>query len=329
MIYYDGVIYNLQKGGGVSVLFNELIRRLPEECYQLSIPKFYTPFGRYISCRQPNNAKIFHSTYYRLARDFNGSTVTTVHDFTYEKYNRGLKQKVHGWQKEKAVQGADVIICVSNSTKSDLLDYYGAALESRIQVVHNGVSEDYYSIPNYTIKNQVLFIGSRNGYKNFKSTVIGLSCIKDVNLICVGGGGFTKAELAFLDKLLPGRYKHAGFLSNEALNYEYNSSICLLYPSKYEGFGIPVLEAMRASCPVVAVNASSIPEVAGDAAYLLDKGNSEEIQQSIEYFMISSNRDLYIKKGLIQASKFSWDKTYQDTLEVYEKLLGYNIGVKK
>ena len=326
MIYYDGVVYSLQSGGGVSVLFNELIERMPCKRYFLDINPLKTRFHRYLDCKISNEFDIFHSTYYRLPSNYNGKVVTTVHDFTYEKYSRGLKKKVHAWQKKRAVKGADLVICVSENTKCDLLKYYGDELKSRIRVVYNGVSDAYHTIENLELRNQVLFVGARDGYKNFLSCVLALSTIDKLELVCVGGGGFSNREVELLEEYLPNRYRHVGFITNEELNKEYNQSVCLLYTSLYEGFGIPVLEAMKASCPVIAVNASSIPEVAGDAAYLLDKGNPEEIRQGIKYFLVKKNRDLHIQKGLTQSDKFSWDRTYLDTLKVYEELLGYKIG---
>ena len=82
---------------------------------------------------------------------------------------------------------------------------------------------------------------------------------------------------------------------------------------------------MRAGCPVVAVNCSSIPEVAGDAAILMSKGDPDEIREAITKIMVSCMRKILIDKGLAQSQKFSWDKTFAETLDVYEDLLGYNI----
>ncbi|HDW2027942.1 TPA: glycosyltransferase, partial [Enterobacter ludwigii] len=120
---------------------------------------------------------------------------------------------------------------------------------------------------------------------------------------------------------IPGRYKHLGRVSDEELNSIYNRVFCLLYPSLYEGFGIPVIEAMRSGCVVIAVNVSSIPEVAGDAAILLDDPHPAAIAHALKEL---ENQLFYNKlrnNGFTQAKKFSWEKCYKDTLAIYKECL--------
>lgn len=326
MILYDGVIYRLQDGGGISVLFNELLSRLPVGSHSLVVPDLKRYLDRYRNFKVASKFDIFHSTYYRLPSSTPGKVVTTVHDFTYERYVKGGRKWVHAWQKNRAIANADKIICVSESTKNDLLHYCGSHYEDRVVVVQNGVSTDYCKLPDVSACSQVLFVGARGGYKNFSPTVQAIAALKDLQLVCVGGGGFTPEELRFLESRIPGRYSHSGFLTNSKLNEEYNKSICLAYTSLYEGFGIPVLEAMRAGCPVVAVDASSIPEVSGDAAYLLEAGAMEEIRMAIDFFCVDENRKIYIERGFSQAKKFSWDSTFNNTVAVYEELLGRKLA---
>lgn len=325
MIFYDGVIYRLQSGGGISVLFNELISRMPLGSYELSLNVESKYLSRYRAVKVNRACDIFHSTYYRLPVRSSCSVVTTVHDYTYERYSSGLKRMVHSWQKNKAIRGADKIICVSESTRRDLLEFSGVHCDKNVVVIHNGVSTEYHSLSAVALENQVLFVGARAGYKNFNSAVQALGSIGSIRLLCVGGGQFDSAELDVLERVMPGRYSHAGYLTNEQLNVEYNRSVCLVYPSLYEGFGIPVLEAMRAGCPVVAVNSSSIPEVAGSAAVLLERGEVEEIRSAVEFFCITENRNDFVARGISQAEKFSWDETFNKTLAVYEELLGRKI----
>lgn len=325
MILYDGIVYRLQKFGGISVLFNEIIKRMPENSYKLVLDSDWRFFERFRKFKSCSEFDLFHSTYYRIPLDDSAPIVTTVHDFTYERFVKGFKKEVHVWQKRKAIEAADIIICVSESTKNDLLYYLGATYEDRIAVVHNGVSHDYRPLSDIALRDQVIYVGSRLGYKNFQNLVKALSFIEGVSLVCVGGGEFSNNELEILNRLIPDRFCFKGLLSNEELNQEYNKSICLVYPSLYEGFGIPVLEAMRAGCPVLAVNSSSIPEVAGQAAFLMEVGAVEEIRDGIEFFCVRENRQKFVRLGTVRAQEFSWDLTFNKTVAVYEKLLGREI----
>jgi mannosyltransferase len=321
LIYFDGIIYKLQKGGGISILFDEIISRLPQSDYTLNVPERLTIGQRYLDLSLNTNFKVFHSTYYRLPKNKSENTITTVHDFTYERFVSGASKRVHSWQKNRAIKNSSEIICVSESTKNDLIYFLGDRFEKLITVIHNGVSSDYRPLSDIVPDSQVLFVGSRFGYKNFSAAALAVSRFSDLKLVCVGGGGFTRKENKFLESHLTGRHYHLGYLSNSDLNVELNRSICLLYPSLYEGFGIPVIEAMRSGCPVVAVNSSSIPEISDGAAYLLERGSVEEIVDAIDFFYIKDNRELFIKLGARQALNFSWDLTFKKTLQVYNKYL--------
>jgi mannosyltransferase len=263
---------------------------------------------------------IFHSTCYRLPNVRNCRVLTTVHDFTYEIVIKGLRGSIHTWQKNNAVLSSDFIICVSNNTKEDLLRFVPGIDENKIAVVYNGATDNYCYVSGTVIKPYVLHVGQRYAYKNFSSLVLAMRTLKDFELVCVGGGGFSKKEIAFLDSVLPNRYRHLGYVTEEQLNRIYNEAFCFVYPSLYEGFGIPVIESMKAGCPVVAVNGSSIPEVAGDAAILVDEGDCHSIEEGIREFLKPSVRNSCVEKGLTWSTNFSWEKCYSDTMAVYRGL---------
>jgi mannosyltransferase len=103
-------------------------------------------------------------------------------------------------------------------------------------------------------------------------------------------------------------------------------SFCLLYPSSHEGFGIPIIESMKAGCPVISINKSSIPEISGNAAILVNGINKKKFIQSIKLLQNKNLRDKYISKGLKQAKKFSWDKCFKETLKFYSEV--YKKSVK-
>jgi mannosyltransferase len=173
------------------------------------------------------------------------------------------------------------------------------------------VSEDY-----------VVFVGSRVSYKNFPLLVKALRHLPDLRLFVVGGGQFSRSELTLLERLLSGRYFHQGNITIDRLKHIYSHAVCLVYPTAYEGFGIPVLEAMATGCPVIAMKSSSIPEVAGDAAVLLEGPDERDLADAILQVSRSDMRQDLIAKGIERARLFSWDATFEKTRTVYEALLG-------
>lgn len=342
-VIFDTIIYDLQKGGGVSVYYSEIIKRIIHDpdlfdsyflCYGPNSKKslgnigvdnpcvFKTRFfERYRDIYLKKNmisGKVFHSSYYRLPANKKIPIITTVHDFTYEKYINGLPQKIHSWQKNRAIKYSDIIICVSENTARDLMEYCDVD-ESKIRVIYNGVSEIYRPLDGLDREKKVIFIGARGGYKNFSTAVDVIQLLPEFQLVIVGGGQLNKKEIGLLENKIPGRYKWLGYLSDEQLNTQYNTAFCLLYPSSYEGFGIPVIEAMRAGCPVIAIDGSSIPEVAGDAGVLIERPDVDLIAEAMHY--IERNYQQLRLSGFSQSSRFSWDLCYNSTRNVYEELI--------
>lgn len=335
---YDGIIELLQKSGGISVYFNEIISRYQRTNNRMIFLRYSK--NNSISIKKENiqqqkirileryrdlilsknESSLFHSTYYRLPKN-KVPVITTVHDFTYEKYINGLPKYVHCWQKYRAIKNSDKIICISKNTADDLLKYCPID-ENKIEIIYNGVSDDYKVIsPLNSYNNEVLFIGSRAKYKNFSLAVNVISKMPDLHLTIIGGGELTTLEKSNLDSKIKGRYKWLGYVSNTELNEIYNVSYCLLYPSSYEGFGIPVIEAMRAGCPVIALNASSIPEIAGNAAILINTLNENNFIEALNTIDFVTERKKYIDAGLINSKRFSWNQCFDETNKVYSTLI--------
>ncbi|WP_232727240.1 glycosyltransferase [Flavobacterium sp. 1] len=160
-------------------------------------------------------------------------------------------------------------------------------------------------------------MGSREKYKNFDFAVKAIAQTNKFKLNIVGSV-LRVEEVAMLNQLIPGRWELFNNIENLTLNELYNNAYALIYPSSCEGFGIPLLEAMKAGCPFIAFNSSSIPEVAGDAGVLIDRLEVLLFNESIS--IIEKNREEIVKKGFNQANKFSWEKCYQETLQVYKDL---------
>jgi mannosyltransferase len=250
-----------------------------------------------------------------------------VHDFTYEYYSSGLARTIHIWQKGLAIKKSEGIICVSENTKNDLVQFYPSVDESKIKVIYNGIGNDFFRMDDALVflsgrfnpldaGKYILFVGDRSKYKNFNVVLDVMSELQGYQLVMIGGSELNENEKA---KIVRERIDHFHFrgIPSEDLNIIYNNAFCLLYPSLYEGFGIPVVESMKAGCPVICSNLSSLPEVAGHAALLVSGVSVEEIVNAIHKLERLEFRESVISKGLEQAERFSWDKCFRETYQFY------------
>jgi glycosyltransferase involved in cell wall biosynthesis len=181
---------------------------------------------------------------------------------------------------------------------------------------------------NYDINRPyILYVGNRDGYKNFALLldVFNSDFRNDYDLICFGGKKFSTKEESMIKEL--GIQKEVKYVTGDdnLLYTLYKNAFCFVYPSLYEGFGIPPLEAMAAGCPVIASNSSSIPEVVGEAGLLFDPKSKESLTSSIYRLIHDENeRSRLIQKGLLRTSKFSWDNTAKQTYDIYIELTNEN-----
>jgi mannosyltransferase len=351
-IIFDNIIYSLQKSGGISVVWTELLKGIIKSglnyicreygdamsnIFRRTIP---IPTGKilFVNCSllsvqryinpviDKNEPFIFHSSYYRFCKNKNAVNITTVHDFVYEYYSSGFRKWLHRWQKYRAIKHSDYIICISDTTKNDLLKFVHRIDETKIKVIYNGVSDDYFPLQKPLTDNQygnfALFIGSRAGYKNFYLSVQAVKGTK-LNLVIVGSA-LTKSENHYLQKELgTNRYFSLGRITNNELNSLYNKAICLMYLSLYEGFGLPVIEAQRAGCPVITVNAPSVVEILGDVTSLIAEPSVESVREKILMLEDNKFRDTVINAGLKNASRFSWGTMREQYLQLYRQIYAH------
>lgn len=231
--------------------------------------------------------------------------------------------------KQSAIQAADAVICISENTKNDLLKYFPAA-ESKTTITHlaSEFSGDWaYGDETIPSRPYFLYVGSRDKeYKNFDTLLIAFSKAASVNpdiLLCVVGSPFNDEEEEQITELkLTDRMQHYRYASDTHLAKLYRCSVAFVYPSLYEGFGIPPLEAMACGTVVVASNSSSIPEVVGDAGILFEPKAAQDLADILLNLLDSpSERDRLIARGHHRRQQFSWDRTAAQTVEVYRSLL--------
>lgn len=255
-------------------------------------------------------------------------TVMTIHDMVHELFPIGEGGcPIFKERKKNLAANVDGIICVSENTKRDMMEILNVT-DKKIRVVYNGnslagVAPSSGFAPAYPY---YLFVGGRGAHKNFPiglkafAKLIQVEEFSDYRIICFGGGELTDIELGLIKELkLEGKVIQLGGSDVELVEL-YSKAIAHIYPSRYEGFGIPPLEAMSVGCPVIASNASSMPEVVGEGGYLFSPDSVEELVQGMTLVNDESERAGMIEKGTQQAAKFSWARCYKETVEFYEEV---------
>jgi mannosyltransferase len=339
-IIHDDIIYSLQHSGGISSYWSQLGTYLDQDIHLLYsgyeknifMPNFKGKkiiknnillFERYKNVHfNKIESFIFHSSYYRYCKNKNAVNITTVYDFSYEFFRHDLKSNIHKIQKRMTIENSKAVICISENTKKDFLYFY-PDYKGILKVIYLGLSDEYRH-DNRQRKNTIVFIGGRIGYKNFEYAVKLMHKLPRLNLQIISGGDLKKQEIALLEKYMPNRYEYYRSLSNRELNIKYNEAKFLLYPSLYEGFGIPVIEAQAAGCPVVCCDVSSLPEVAGDAAVYISGKDMDNDLHIISELDNNNYYDHIIERGLKNCKRFSWEKCAEQTYEFYQEIWDSN-----
>jgi glycosyltransferase involved in cell wall biosynthesis len=280
--------------------------------------------------KEKQGPMIYHATYYdykkiRIARKLGYKTFITIHDMISEIYpERKSIRNFFRNDKRSSARLADGIFCVSKNSQSDLVESF-VIEPKKITVTYLGsIFEKAQLLPRTELftSNTFLYVGKRDGYKNFDQIVnaFGNSRIlkSQSRLIAFGGGHFSIFELSKFKALdLEKSIMHLDG-DDDVLQSLYRESLALIYPSKYEGFGLPPLEAMSLGCPVIVGFNSSLPEVCGGAGIYFNSENVEELTRILERCIadpILMRRHSEI--GLKKASDFSWSTTALESLDAY------------
>jgi glycosyltransferase involved in cell wall biosynthesis len=362
-VLYDAQIFRQQRYGGISRYFCELAPRIAKaegaEALILA-PRHQNAYLREVDPalvvgwysrhrRRPSwplaltikavqgyavarfRPDIVHETYFfgPLVQAPRALRVLTIYDMIHERFpalfdagNPDSRAKL------AAAHRADHVICISESTRRDLMELM-ASPASKITVTHLGASLRPPARPGPAAAGErpyLLYVGERGGYKNFSGLIEALEgspMLRELQVVCCGGGPIKDSEWAAIDRcgLMRERFTHR-VADDAVLASLYAGAACFVYPSLYEGFGIPPLEAMQCGCPVACSNTGSLPEVVGNAAATFNPHDAGAIRGALESVVGSPARTAELRAlGHQRAQGFSWDRCASETLAAYHALL--------
>jgi glycosyltransferase involved in cell wall biosynthesis len=360
-VAFDHQIFSFQRYGGVSRYIFELARRLPAHGVEASVvaplhvnnylaaesARHFTA-GRYVPytvkdisrvigaanrfaapmALRKANPDVVHETYYALkpigpARH----RVVTVHDMIHELFSEEFPDAAQVTAaKRAAVDRADHVICISENTRRDLVRLF-CVDPARTSVVHLGYSVDAVAPAEeqHEGRPSLLYVGKRGGYKNFKTLLQAFGSsptLRQFDLIAFGGQRFGPHEQDEIDRLgIADRVRFASGTDSE-LAACYRAATAFIYPSIYEGFGIPPLEAMSYGCPVVCSDGGSIPEVVGDAGAYFDPNSVEDLRTTLERVATTPSLQADLRaRGDARLAAFSWDDCAAATARIYRDVM--------
>ena len=283
-------------------------------------------------CIGRGRGKIWHSTYYTIPENWSGSSVATVVDMTYERFtNLFSKPRDESFRarKRRCVLEADAVICISEATCRDVQRFYGLD-SSSIYVVPLACSDVFRQLgqSGEGLKRPIrepflLYVGNRKNYKNVNTLFQAYSAWpgrKEISLVIVGEI-WSDDEECQLAELGIQAYVHLFTdVSDDELCRLYNQAVAFVYPSFYEGFGIPLLEAMACGCPIISSRIPSTIEVAEDCPIYFDPDEPDELRNAFDVVLSEGRNSERVRTGFKRVNQYSWDKTAVQTLEVYRAI---------
>ncbi len=364
-ILFDHQKFSIQTYGGISRYFANIINRIantPNLTFKLGVlysknyylKALYQPLNNWffrcilrkerkrtkwnkIYCKyllKKNDFDVFHPTYFNpyFLKYLKKPLVITIHDMTYEalpEYFTNADPLT--WQKRILAEKAAKIIAISETTKKDIIKYLNIN-EQKIEVIHHGidlVQPVYASVKNLPAQ-YILFVGSREAYKNFfiLATAFKILSIKysNLHLVLAGGGDLAFADNEFLIRNGISDKTVQISPTDAQLNTIYKNAECFVFPSLYEGFGLPILEAFNNNCPIILSNCSCFKEIAGlDAALYFDAHCSTDLTQKIESLINNSNlKTQLVTAGKAKLQNYSLKKCVEKTVKIYQSIVEGN-----
>jgi glycosyltransferase involved in cell wall biosynthesis len=285
---------------------------------------------------------IFHGTNYTVYPYQNIQKIMTIYDLSFIRYPEYVNSVVKQYTKRliKCLEWTDLIIAISESSKQDIINYLKVPSEKVIVTpLASRYNANFLSTLNLEkeVKNinydlskpYLLFVSTIEPRKNINAIISAFNFLKkrykiEHQLVLIGRKGWNYEPIFTAIENSPWKKEihHLDYLSNELVALFYSKAEVFLYPSHYEGFGLPVLEAMTLGSPVITSNISSIPEVTGNAAILIDPNDYMQLAEAILQVISDSQlRQNLINKGKIRADLFSWERTAKETLKAYKSII--------
>lgn len=303
------------------------IRWMPGRFYNYLWKKFHFPPLNWLL----GNYDVYHFTNFALPPMSRGKFVVSVHDLGFVRYPQYIEPKNLAFLRAelpRSLRRADRIITISKFTKQELMELFRVP-EEKIAVTYMGMDERFRRMEDPEVRKRynlpplyVLHVGTLEPRKNIEGLLraFRLCRLADYKLVLAGGRGWLYGEIFRLVKELnlAERVMFLGYVQEEDLPAIYSMARLFVFPSFYEGFGMPPIEAMACGVPVVAARGSSLSEVLADAVRFIDPYQPEDIAAGIEDCL--RNREIYISKGKEKVKQYSWARTARETLNVYLSL---------
>lgn len=287
---------------------------------------------------------LYHATDFVLPPTLSGTrTLLTVHDLSFVRVPDSASPRLKSYLDvvvPRSVINADHVLADSYATKKDLVELYGVP-DEKVTVLLSGVDSRFYQVKDSSVlmttrtlynldesSPYILSVGTVQPRKNYGLLIKALAQLRskgyDLSLVIAGGKGWLEDPIyqTLHDEQMENYVHFIGFADEEHLPALYSGACCLAFPSLYEGFGLPVLEAMACGTPVITSNVSSLPEVAGDAALLVNPYNLDELVHALQRLIDDNDlRQQLIERGLERVKQFTWVKAARQLRQIYADLL--------